>query len=141
VGRQVGDVSGATIDAIPQSQPFSLPEDRQVHCVLYLSCSALFPLFSPVSPVLVAPLTPPSRLWLLTTLMALYTLHVRTIPSLRRRLLSDAPTGETIVHPSQPERESRKALNDAEWTNRKLLADLVFVCECGVSSAIPSPGP
>ncbi|RSH93751.1 hypothetical protein EHS25_006399, partial [Saitozyma podzolica] len=67
------------------------------------------------------------RLWLLTTLMALYTLHVRTIPSLRRRLPSDASTGETIVHPSQPERESRKALNDAEWTNRKLLADLVFV--------------
>ncbi|GFZ45950.1 hypothetical protein JCM24511_03683 [Saitozyma sp. JCM 24511] len=68
-----------------------------------------------------------NRLWLLTTLMALYTLHVRTIPSLRRRLPSDAATGGTIVHPSRPERESRKALSDAEWTNRKLLADLVFV--------------
>lgn len=81
----------------------------------------------------------PSRLWLLTTLMALYTLHVRTIPSLRRRLPSDAATGETLVHPSQPERESRKALTDAEWTNRKLLADLVFVCECECLVGYPHP--
>ncbi|KIR71291.1 hypothetical protein I310_05186 [Cryptococcus deuterogattii CA1014] len=64
-----------------------------------------------------------NRFWLLTTLIGLYKLHFNTIP----RILSQSS------QPSQPEqhettRKTKEQLKEAKWTNRKLLADLLFVC-------------
>ncbi|WVR05471.1 hypothetical protein IAU60_002487 [Kwoniella sp. DSM 27419] len=53
-----------------------------------------------------------NRFWLLTTVMGLYKLHLKTIPK--------------IVH-SHNGVADRGKLSEAKWTNRKLLADLAFV--------------
>ena len=69
-----------------------------------------------------------SRLWLLTTLMGLYKLHLKTLPNLRAKLsLQARPALSSSVLPPD-EAKARNELSDAKWTNRKLLADLVFVC-------------
>ncbi|KAK8869501.1 hypothetical protein IAR55_000066 [Kwoniella newhampshirensis] len=59
-----------------------------------------------------------NRFWLLTTIMGLYKLHLKTIPRLR--------SSATFTPPSAAEKR-RSDLSEAEWTNRKLLADLLFV--------------
>lgn len=67
-----------------------------------------------------------SRFWFLTTLLALYTLHQRTIPRLRSSLPAQvSPAANEVVAPGSSSRE----MGEARWTNRKLLADLAFVCE------------
>ncbi|KAK1925198.1 hypothetical protein DB88DRAFT_254725 [Papiliotrema laurentii] len=86
-----------------------------------------------------------NRFWLLTTLMGLYTLHLKTLPSIQRRIVSLRSSSDltTMIDPvladEQLEKEAErradmierrkweKELSDAKWTNRKLLADLVFV--------------
>lgn len=101
-----------------------------------------------------------SRFWLLTTLMGLYTLHLKTLPSIQRRIVSLRSSSDltTMIDPvladEQLEKEAErradmierrkweKELSDAKWTNRKLLADLVFVCESNepfVKLLSPSP--
>ncbi|WVQ78429.1 hypothetical protein IAT38_000515 [Cryptococcus sp. DSM 104549] len=57
-----------------------------------------------------------NRFWLLTTLIGLYKLHLQTLPRLR--------AASTLAVPSPKQKAER---SDAEWTNRKLLADLAFV--------------
>ncbi|ORY22578.1 hypothetical protein BCR39DRAFT_591273 [Naematelia encephala] len=72
-----------------------------------------------------------NRFWLLTTLMALYTLHLRTLPRLALSSTaapeSISPSSNEVVDSQSPVRTKSKARRDAEWTGRKLLADLVFV--------------
>jgi hypothetical protein len=76
-----------------------------------------------------------SRFWLLTTLMGLYKLHLKTLPNLRAKLsLQTQPAFSASVLPPD-EAKARSDLSDAEWTNRKLLADLVFVCAYGLGTS------
>jgi len=66
-----------------------------------------------------------SRLWLLTTLMGIWTIYTRTIPSIRRRSLSLSITstdGDLDVE------ELKKEKKDVRWTANKLFSDLIFVC-------------
>lgn len=56
-----------------------------------------------------------NRFWLLTTVIALYRLHVKTIPRIR------AVSKENESYGDSPD------ILRAEWTNRKLLSDLIFV--------------
>ncbi|KNX49785.2 hypothetical protein CNBG_9592 [Cryptococcus deuterogattii R265] len=75
-----------------------------------------------------------NRFWLLTTLIGLYKLHFNTIP----RILSQSS------QPSQPEqhettRKTKEQLKEAKWTNRKLLADLLFVSYDIFDPHLPSP--
>ncbi|WWC60766.1 uncharacterized protein I303_103342 [Kwoniella dejecticola CBS 10117] len=63
-----------------------------------------------------------NRFWLLTTLMGLYKLHFKTIPK-----LSNSPSSYSSNTTSLSLEKRRAELNDAKWTNRKLLADLIFV--------------
>lgn len=85
-------------------------------------------------------LTLRSRFWLLTTVMGLWKLHLGTLPNLRanaRAVASKSPS-----HGDLALREVKEQIEDAEWTNRKYLADLVFVCEYGRRSSIAgSKGP
>ncbi|RXK37408.1 hypothetical protein M231_05308 [Tremella mesenterica] len=53
-----------------------------------------------------------NRFWFLTTLMSLYTLHLRTIPHI-------------LI--SRRTEQNEKRMVEARWTNRKLLSDLIFV--------------
>jgi hypothetical protein len=66
--------------------------------------------------------------------MGLYKLHLSVIPNLLKRLRMEE---DEIVKHGQLQgggmtirRKSDKALDEARWTNRKYLADLVFVCKC-----------
>ncbi|WVQ69737.1 uncharacterized protein L199_007957 [Kwoniella botswanensis] len=54
-----------------------------------------------------------NRFWLLTTIMGLYKLHIKTIPK--------------IANSSASLDKRRNELKETNWTNRKLLADLAFV--------------
>ncbi|WVW82723.1 hypothetical protein I302_104734 [Kwoniella bestiolae CBS 10118] len=54
-----------------------------------------------------------NRFWLLTTIMGLYKLHLKTIPK--------------IANSSSSTEKRRAELSEAKWTNRKLLSDLAFV--------------
>ncbi|KAI9637751.1 uncharacterized protein MKK02DRAFT_31329 [Dioszegia hungarica] len=56
-----------------------------------------------------------NRLWFTSTVIALYKLHLQTLPRLRSSVA-------LVVSDDKAQRE----LSDAEWTNRKLLADLIF---------------
>ncbi|OCF39439.1 hypothetical protein I317_06763 [Kwoniella heveanensis CBS 569] len=62
-----------------------------------------------------------NRFWLLTTIMGLYKLHLKTIPKIQ-----NSPTPSSITSIASVESQRAK-LSEARWTNRKLLADLVFV--------------
>jgi hypothetical protein len=68
-----------------------------------------------------------SRLWFLSTVMALYKMHLQTLPRLRDLAypISDLSSSST----STLYAKARTDLVDAEWTNRKLLADLIFSCK------------
>ena len=58
--------------------------------------------------------------------MALYTLHLRTIPRIQANIPSQvSPEDNEVIPLSSTTRE----MMDARWTNRKLLADLAFVCK------------
>ena len=75
-----------------------------------------------------------SRLWLLSTLIGLYKLHLKTIPNLRHKFksLPSVKSGPTLQLPSVVGDETvklQRELSDSKWTNRKLLADLIFSCE------------
>ncbi|WVQ99053.1 hypothetical protein IAU59_006185 [Kwoniella sp. CBS 9459] len=65
-----------------------------------------------------------NRFWLLTTIMGLYKLHIRTIPKIRDSLVPSSMSTSLSISNSDPQRAQ---LSEARWTNRKLLADLVFV--------------
>ncbi|WWD16240.1 hypothetical protein CI109_100666 [Kwoniella shandongensis] len=61
-----------------------------------------------------------NRFWFLTTIMGLYKIHFKTIPRLRSSYSLTTTTSQTLE-------KRRTELSEAEWTNRKLLADLLFV--------------
>jgi len=68
-----------------------------------------------------------SRLWFLTTILGMWTIYTRTIPSLRRRAAELR---------SEPDLEAdggvgamRKERKDVRWSAYKLWSDLVFVCK------------
>ncbi|WVF71851.1 hypothetical protein IAT40_006661 [Kwoniella sp. CBS 6097] len=62
-----------------------------------------------------------NRFWLLTTIMGLYKLHLKTIPKIQN---SPAPSSTSSIAAME---SLRAKMSEARWTNRKLLADLVFV--------------
>ncbi|KAL7424344.1 hypothetical protein Q5752_000026 [Cryptotrichosporon argae] len=83
-----------------------------------------------------------NRLWLLTTLVGLYKLHLDVFPRLHddaaalavaaaERERDRAPTWAVGAARADAlaarAREARREMRDAEWTHRKLLCDLVFV--------------
>ena len=75
-----------------------------------------------------------SRLWLLSTLIGLYKLHLKTIPNLRHKFQSlptvkSGSTSQLCSAGGDETAKLQKEMSDSKWTNRKLLADLIFSCE------------
>jgi hypothetical protein len=70
-----------------------------------------------------------SRLWLLSTLIGLYKLHMTKLPKFRATLRSLPDVGGSDDSVAKQRREASRGLREAIWANRKYLADLVFVCE------------
>jgi hypothetical protein len=57
--------------------------------------------------------------------MGMWTIYTRTIPSLRRRMITLSSTVDAEVD-LENLRAERK---EVRWTANKLLSDLIFVCE------------
>lgn len=70
-----------------------------------------------------------SRLWLLSTIIGLYKLHMTKLPKLRAKLQAIPQVSGSDGAVAKQRREAERGLKEAVWANRKYLADLVFVCE------------
>ena len=68
-----------------------------------------------------------SRLWFLTTILGMWTIYTRTIPSLRRRAAE--LRSELDLEADGGVGAMRKERKDVRWSAYKLWSDLVFVCK------------
>ncbi|ALO60429.1 hypothetical protein CNB05673 [Cryptococcus deneoformans JEC21] len=86
-----------------------------------------------------------NRFWLLTTLIALCKLHFHTVPRIFSPVLHpqthpQAYAQSRILSEREHERKAtREQLKEAKWTNRKLVADLLFVSYDILDPSLPSP--
>lgn len=78
-----------------------------------------------------------SRFWLLTTLIALYKLHFHTIPRIQAYQAGQYGQPRISSERQVARRKPEQQLKEAKWTNRKLVADLLFVCTYP-SSPVPT---
>ncbi|OXM81094.1 hypothetical protein C364_01468 [Cryptococcus neoformans Bt63] len=68
-----------------------------------------------------------NRFWLLTTLIALYKLHFHTIPRIQAYQVGQYGQPRISSERQVTRRKTEQQLKEAKWTNRKLVADLLFV--------------
>ncbi|OXH74063.1 hypothetical protein J001_01477, partial [Cryptococcus neoformans] len=68
-----------------------------------------------------------NRFWLLTTLIALYKLHFHTIPRIQAYQAGQYGQPRISSERQVTRRKPEQQLKEAKWTNRKLVADLLFV--------------
>ncbi|OXG87296.1 hypothetical protein C349_01574 [Cryptococcus neoformans var. grubii Br795] len=68
-----------------------------------------------------------NRFWLLTTLIALYKLHFHTIPRIQAYQAGQYGQPRISSERQVTRRKTEQQLKEAKWTNRKLVADLLFV--------------
>ncbi|OWT41521.1 hypothetical protein C362_00991 [Cryptococcus neoformans Bt1] len=68
-----------------------------------------------------------NRFWLLTTLIALYKLHFHTSPRIQAYQAGQYGQPRISSERQVAKRKTEQQLKEAKWTNRKLVADLLFV--------------